>query len=91
MNDVRHPSPYVAPELYDLMFDSLDFDVPYWVETAKAAAGPVLEIACGTGRVLLPVRKAGVDIDGLDQSPEMIARLKDKAARRRACRPGRRS
>ena len=80
MDDNRHPSPYVAPELYDLMFDSLDFDVPYWVETAKAAAGPVLEIACGTGRVLLPIRKAGVDIDGIDQSPEMIGRLKDKAA-----------
>ncbi|RPJ03243.1 MAG: class I SAM-dependent methyltransferase [Candidatus Aminicenantes bacterium] len=80
MTDVPHPSPYVEPELYDLMFDSLDFDVPYWVETAKAAAGPVLEIACGTGRVLLPIRKAGVDIDGIDQSPEMIGRLKGKAA-----------
>jgi len=79
MDDVRHPSPYIAPELYDLMFDSLDFDVPYWVETAKTASGPVLEIACGTGRVLLPIRKAGVDIDGIDQSPEMIGRLKGKA------------
>jgi len=79
MDDGLHPSPYVAPELYDLLFDSLDFDIPYWVETARTAGGPVLEIACGTGRLLLPIRKAGVDIDGIDSSPEMIARLKDKA------------
>ena len=79
MNDSRHPSPYEAPELYDLLFDSLDFDVPYWVEMAKADGGPVLEIACGTGRILLAIRKAGVDIDGFDSSPEMIGRLRDKA------------
>ena len=79
MNEVRNPSPYEAPELYDLLFDSLDFDIPYWVETAKAAGGPVLELACGTGRILLPARKAGVDIDGLDSSPAMIGRLKAKA------------
>jgi SAM-dependent methyltransferase len=73
------PSPYDAPELYDLLFDSLDFDVPYWVEFGLGAGGPVLEMACGTGRLLLPVRKAGVDIDGFDSSPAMIARLKDRA------------
>ncbi|MGZ5424183.1 MAG: class I SAM-dependent methyltransferase [Candidatus Aminicenantales bacterium] len=79
MTDARNPSPYEAPELYDLLFDSLDFDIPYWVETAKTAGGPVLEIACGTGRILLPIRKAGVEIEGLDSSPAMIGRLKDKA------------
>ncbi len=80
MDDARNLSPYDAPELYDLLFDTLDFDIPYWVETASAAGGPVLEIACGTGRMLLPIRRAGVDIDGIDVSPAMVARLKDKAA-----------
>ena len=80
MPDDRNPSPYDAPELYDLLFDSLDFDVPYWVDTAATAGGPVLEIACGTGRLTLPIRRAGVDIDGLDASPAMIERLKAKAA-----------
>jgi SAM-dependent methyltransferase len=79
MDDIRHPSPYEAPELYDLLFDSLDFDIPYWLETAQSAGGPVLEIACGTGRILLPIRRAGIDIEGLDASPAMIGRLKDKA------------
>jgi SAM-dependent methyltransferase len=80
MDDARNLSPYDAPELYDQLFDSLDFDIPYWVETAKTAAGPVLEIACGTGRILLPILKAGVAVEGIDASPAMIARLKAKAA-----------
>jgi SAM-dependent methyltransferase len=75
-----NPSPYDAPELYDLLFDSLDFDVPYWVETARTAGGPVLELACGSGRLLIPIRKAGVEVDGLDSSPAMIRRLKERAA-----------
>ena len=78
MDDSRNASPYDAPELYDLLFDSLDFDVPYWLEVARSAGGPVLEAACGTGRILLPILKAGLDIDGFDASPAMIARLKDK-------------
>jgi SAM-dependent methyltransferase len=79
MDDAPGPSPYGAPELYDRLFDSLDFDIPYWVETGKAAGGPVLEIACGTGRILLALRRAGVDADGLDASPAMIGLLRDKA------------
>lgn len=79
MSDAPKPSPYDAPELYDLLFDSLDFDVPYWLEVGRGAGGPVLEMACGTGRLLLPIRKSGVDIDGFDSSPAMIARLKERA------------
>ena len=84
MSDVRtssHPSPYDAPDLYDRLFDSLDFDIPYWIQAAKASGGPVLEMACGTGRVLLALRRAGLDAEGLDFSPAMIGRLKDKAAK----------
>lgn len=79
MNDSRNPSPYDAPELYDLLFDSLDFDIPYWLDVARSAGGPVLEVACGTGRILLPILKTGVGIDGFDSSPAMVGRLKEKA------------
>ncbi len=79
MNDPKNPSPYDAPELYDLLFDTLDFDIPYRVDVARAAGGPVLEAACGTGRLLFPIIKAGCAIDGFDASPAMIARLKEKA------------
>jgi SAM-dependent methyltransferase len=81
--DLPGPSPYDAPALYDRLFDSLDFDVPYWLETARAAGGPVLEVGCGTGRILLVLRRDGLDADGLDASPAMIGRLKEKAARDR--------
>jgi SAM-dependent methyltransferase len=80
MTDETAPrSPYDAPELYDRLFDGLDFDLPFWLETARAAGGPVLEIACGTGRILLALRRAGLDADGLDVSPAMIGRLRAKA------------
>jgi SAM-dependent methyltransferase len=48
-------------------------DVAFFVEVAQAAGGPVLEIGCGTGRVLIPIARAGVAIVGLDLSPSMLA------------------
>jgi len=79
MTDKPNPSPYFAPDLYDRLFDSFDFDTAYWLDVARDAGGPVLEAACGTGRVLLPILKAGFAIEGFDASPAMIVRLKDKA------------
>ncbi len=76
------PSPYDAPDLYDLIFESLQFDVPYYVAQGRVANGPVLEVACGTGRVLLALLAAGVDADGFDLSEPMIERLREKAAER---------
>src|SRR2546422_9590575 len=57
-------------------------DVSFFVEAASKAGSPVLEIGCGTGRVLIPIARAGVDIVGLDLSPHMLAvcrqRLRDE-------------
>ncbi|MEX2288147.1 MAG: methyltransferase domain-containing protein [Planctomycetaceae bacterium] len=47
-------------------------DVPFFVDEALAAGGPVLEIGCGTGRVLIPTARAGVPIVGLDFSEKML-------------------
>src|SRR6266487_1827542 len=58
-------------------------DIPFFVEAAKNAGSPVLEIGCGTGRVLIPTARAGLDIVGLDVSPHMLAvcrqRLRDES------------
>jgi SAM-dependent methyltransferase len=51
-------------------------DLPFYLELAKQVGGPVLEIACGTGRVLLPIARAGIQIDGVDSSPAMLHILK---------------
>jgi SAM-dependent methyltransferase len=59
-------------------------DVAFYIEAAKQAGGPVLEVGCGTGRVLIPTARAGLDIVGLDLSPQMLAvcrdRLRDESA-----------
>ena len=75
-------SVYELPELYDLLFEGLDFDVPYWTRVAREARGPVLELTCGTGRVLLRLLEAGVDADGSDLNTPMLDRLRDKARAR---------
>ena len=65
---------------YDAFYRERDLnDVDFYVERAKAADGPVLEVACGTGRVYLDLLEAGVDVDGFDGSPEMLNRLREKA------------
>jgi len=49
-------------------------DVPFWRRVATGARGPVLELGCGTGRVSLPLARAGVDLIGVDRSPAMLER-----------------
>lgn len=47
-------------------------DVDFYVDMAKEIGGRVLEIGCGTGRVLIPTAQAGINITGLDNSPSML-------------------
>jgi len=47
-------------------------DVSFFVEAAQASGGPVLEVGCGTGRVLIPTARAGIPIYGIDLSPYML-------------------
>jgi SAM-dependent methyltransferase len=56
-------------------------DLPFYVDVAKRSGGPVLEIACGTGRVLLPIAREGIEIDGVDNSVAMLDVLKAKLER----------
>jgi SAM-dependent methyltransferase len=60
-------------ELYDYVVPYRERpDVAFFVEAAKESSGPVLEVGCGTGRVLIPTARAGVEITGLDLSPHML-------------------
>ncbi len=76
------PEPYVRPDLYDLLFDSLDEDLGFYLGLARRAEGPVLDLACGTGRTLLPMLEAGIEAVGVDVSEPMLERLRAKAAAR---------
>lgn len=74
-------SPFEDAELYDVILGELGFDRDFYLELARSCKGPVLEVACGTGRILLPCLMAGVDIDGLDLYPPMLEELRKKAAK----------
>jgi SAM-dependent methyltransferase len=47
-------------------------DLPFYLDLAEQSRGPVLEIACGTGRVLLPIARKGIAICGVDNSQPML-------------------
>ena len=65
---------------YDCYFTGVEGDVQFYVEEAQEAGGPVLEIGCGTGRILLPTARAGVDIVGLEPMASQLEVLREKAA-----------
>ena len=59
--------------LYDPWSASVTEDVEFYVEEARATGGPVVELACGTGRITVPVAKAGIRAIGVDASTGMLA------------------
>ena len=66
-------------ELYDHVIPYRNRpDVTFFVEAAKQSGGPVLEAGCGTGRVLIPTAKAGIEVTGLDLSPHMLAVCRER-------------
>jgi len=65
---------------YDAFNAPVHDDFKFYLAQAKKARGPVLELACGTGRLTIPLKKAGVDITGLDYSIPMLERAAEKAA-----------
>lgn len=77
---MRDDSAITEAELYDLRHrDGERDDVEFYVDRAIEAGGPMLELACGTGRIHLPLLRAGVDADGIDLSADRLDRLRTKA------------
>lgn len=74
MRPVKESEDYAfVADLYDHVVPYRERpDVAFFVAAAADAGGPVLEVGCGTGRVLLPAARAGVEITGLDSSPQML-------------------
>jgi SAM-dependent methyltransferase len=55
-------------------------DRPFYCEIIQRQAGPALDVGCGAGRLILDYLAAGLDVDGVDNSPEKLALCRDKAA-----------
>jgi SAM-dependent methyltransferase len=88
MTDHRPDDPYAdIAELYDLEHDGFADDVPFYLQSVTAVGDPVLELGCGTGRLLRPLAQAGFRATGVDRSAAMLARaeasLRPAAAKRR--------
>lgn len=68
---------------YDLDYEPFQDDVAFYQGMAEHIGGPLLELGCGTGRLLLPLARAGHTITGVDMSARMIevAQAKIVAAR----------
>jgi SAM-dependent methyltransferase len=56
-------------------------DVAFWRTLALEERGAVLELGCGTGRLLLPLARAGVRITGIDRSGSMLSHARARLAR----------
>lgn len=66
--------------IYDLWSSDMTEDVDFYVELAREAEGPVVELAVGTGRVAISIaERTGTKVIGIDSSPAMLAVAREKA------------
>ena len=69
-------------DFYDAMYTNpARRDIDFFVDYSRKAGGKTLELGCGTGRVLIPTALAGCEITGLDLSPYMIKKCREKINR----------
>ncbi len=76
---------YVSAKYYDAAYAKFAeqqklVDAGFYLDLARRSGGPVLEIACGTGRILLSVARAGIAIEGVDNSAAMLGVLRGHLA-----------
>lgn len=75
----------LCTEVYDhtkKIGQSLDGDIEYYRDRLKNCKGRILEPMVGSGRVLIPLLDAGLTVDGVDYSPEMLASCRQRCAER---------
>ncbi len=77
MSPPTRPSSSSRESLFPLLYqaqhrDYLD-DLPFWLGLGERKGDPILELGCGTGRVLIPLLEAGHSVFGLDIDPYMLA------------------
>lgn len=70
------------PETYDIVCDTFSDDFSLMDQWARSTGGPLLDVACGTGRMAIRLAAQGYAVTGVDVVPEMIARARQKAAER---------
>jgi SAM-dependent methyltransferase len=74
---------YQNPDLYDTLLPASRDQLRFYLALARRPTGAILELACGSGQLTVPIAAQGLPVVGLDSSPEMLT-----AARRRALAAG---
>lgn len=64
--------------LYDTYISNFEDDLPFWRSMVETFGSPVLELGCGTGRVILELAKSGYKIEGVDCDPAMLDLARSK-------------
>lgn len=67
---------------YDLQNKGFVEDIPFFLQQIQKYGQPVLELACGTGRITIPFAEKGIHITGLDISEPMLAQARQKASQK---------
>ena len=72
---------FAAPEViwHEVECGSYAADLPLWERLAADAAGPVLELGCGAGRVALHLARRGHEVVGIDTERPLVAALEAQA------------
>ncbi|MGC5325802.1 methyltransferase domain-containing protein [Brevibacillus sp. SYSU BS000544] len=70
---------YQWADYYDITQRGVTGDIPFYLDVARGNQGEVLDLACGTGRITIPLAQEGIAVTGLDLSIEMLERAKRKA------------
>ena len=79
MIDHNNLEEFADPHTYDLE-DNTDTGIAFYSALAQETGGPLLEIACGTGRVSIPIARLGFAVTGLDIVPGMLELARSKSA-----------
>ena len=69
------------PQTYDLVDEGYYEDYTLTEQWARLLGGPLLDLACGTGRMALRMAELGYQVTGVDITPEMIGWARQKAAK----------
>jgi ubiquinone/menaquinone biosynthesis C-methylase UbiE len=74
----------LTAEVYELgnPIEAFRPDAKYHQKTLADVSGRVLDLACGTGRILIPLLEAGINTEGLDHSPAMLSICENRARER---------
>lgn len=68
----------ILAKLYDGLFDNFTEDIDFYVNLGRKVNTPILELGCGTGRLTLPLARAGCKVVAIDRQQDMLNILREK-------------